>query len=192
MWSNLSEDFSQMVERIIDECELKVTKGKTDIAIINEAMNDKEIVKKFLEKYINAWKKWVKARGPHEISPFLEWVGAYLFGEYLTQLFRFNNSVKAVVKKGKSNVDAQVFITYIYSDGELKKIKELKEKYNIDHMKDEIEIGKFLLSNCVKSIPRFISNIMDIKYRLFTSKVEGTIKEDNSLELLLIYDGRIG
>ena len=180
-----------MVERIIMDCNFQIEKGKTDIAIINWAMHDKEVVKEFLEAYIDAWNKWVGARGAHKISPFLEWVGENLFTDYLTALFHFNETIKAEVKRGNSDMECRVYIKYTYSDGELKKIKELKDKYNINHIKNEIELAKFLFSNCVKSIPKFLTNIMDIQYRLFTSRVDGNIKKDKSLVIQLVYDGRI-
>jgi len=181
-----------MAYRIIKASNLQVMGGKFEKAIIDEANYDLNVVNAFLKRFQDVWMKWVKARGPHLISPFLEVVGSHIFYEFLTKLFHFNPSLKVEVRKGQSNVDSQILINHVYTLEELRTLKKLKEEFDITHISDEIEIAKMMLSNCIKSITKFLSNIMNIKYRLFTSKLDGHIKKDNSLEINLIYDGRIG
>ncbi len=181
-----------MVERIANASKFQISGGKLEKAVYGEANRDQAIVKPFIEKYNSFWLKWAKARGPHVLSPFLEVVGGVLFFEFLTKFFKFNDSIQIKVMKGQSNVDSQIKIDYIFKKEELEVLKQLKKKFNIINIPDEYEFAKMLLSNCVKSIARFLSNIMNIKYRFFTSKIDGHLKDDKTLEINLVYDGRIG
>ena len=182
-----------MAERIMSVSHFEISGGKLEKAIINEANHDQEVKNFYLSQFQPVWIKWTKAKGPHLISPFLEIVGPHIFIDYLTKLFSFDpTKLKVQIKKGKSNVDAIINLTYLYDKEELKILKKLKEKYRIVHIDKENEIAKTLLSNCVKSMSKFLSNIINIKYRLFTSQIETNLKEDNTMEIILALDGRIG
>ncbi|MFX1453396.1 MAG: hypothetical protein ACFFCM_21355 [Promethearchaeota archaeon] len=188
----MHEKFSQMAERIINESNLEISGGKLEQAIINEANYNQEAVQLYLGRFQPIWEKWVSLKGSYLISPFLEFAGSYIFTEFLTEIFSFDSKLKVVVKKGASNVDANIDLFYIFDAEELWILKNLKEKYNINHIVDESEMAKILLSNCTKCLTRFLSNIMNIRYRLFTSQVETNLKPDNTLEINIHFDGRIG
>ncbi|MHA1300320.1 MAG: hypothetical protein ACTSO9_12935 [Candidatus Helarchaeota archaeon] len=186
-------NFPQMVERITNASNFEISGGKLEKAIINESNHDQNNVKLFLDRFQPVWKKWVKARGSHLISPFLEAVGMHIFKDFLARLFAFDyNRINVQVEKGRSNVDSNIELIYSYDKDELEILKKFKEKYNIKHISDEKELAKILLSNCAKSITKFLSNIMNIKYRLFTSNIETDLKQDDNLEIKINYDGRIG
>lgn len=102
-----------------------------------------------------------------------------------------STQLKIKIKKGNSNVDAQINLIYSFNKEELETLKKLKEKYRLEHIANENEIAKILLSNCTKSLTKFLSNIINLKYRLFTSQINMDLKE-NILELNIIFDGRIG
>ncbi len=188
----LHQNFSPMVERIISESNLEISGGRLEKAIVNEANYNQIAVKSYLERFHPIWQKWVSIKGSYLISPFLEFAGSYIFTEFLTEIFSFDSNLKVEVKKGKSNVDADIDLYYIFDAEELNVLRYLKEKYRIDHITDENEIAKILLSNCTKSLTKFLSNIMNIRYRLFTSKVDTNLREDNTLEINIHFDGRIG
>ena len=181
-----------MVERIIGESNLEISGGKLEKAIINEANYNQKAVKSYLARFQPIWERWVSIKGSYLISPFLEFAGSYIITEFLTELFSFDSKLKVEVKKGSSNVDADINLYYIFDKEELEILRHLKEKYRIDHIADENEIAKTLLSSCTKSLTKFLSNIMNIRYRLFTSKVETNLKTDNTFEINIHFDGRIG
>lgn len=189
----MQNDFAQMVERIISASYLEISEGKLELAISDEANHDQEIVESFLNRFQPIWINWKKAKGPHLISPFLEVVGPQIFIDFLTKLFCYNpDELNVTIKKGNSNVDAQINLIYSFNEEELKILKKLKNKYGLEQIADENEMAKILFSNCIKSLTKFLSNIINIRYRLFTSQINMNVTENDILELNIIFDGRIG
>ena len=189
----MQNDFSQIIERIINASYLEIAEGKLELAISDEANRNQEIVEVFLNRFQPIWENWKKSKGPHLISPFLEIVGPQIFIDFLTEFFCYNPSeLKVTIKKGNSNVDAKIYLIYSFNEEELNILKELKTKYSLEHIADENEMAKILFSNCVKSLPKFLSNIINVKYRFFTSQINMNVTENNMLELNMIFDGRIG
>lgn len=179
-----------MVERIVKSSKMVIAGGKMTQAFSEEAKRGP--AEKFINQFHQYYKQWVSKQGSHMISPFIKWVGKQLFGYFLCFFFSFDQKrLEPSVEVGGSNVDAHITVKYTYTPSELKLIKEIVEKYGIQSQTSQ-DVAKSLLSNAVKSITKYLSPIVELSYRLFTSKVDLQLLGDGSLEVVIRFDGRIG
>ncbi len=187
----MSSEFTEFVDRIFSKSRLEITGGKLANAFLSEAERDERILKEFINSFKPLWEKWKKDQGKHLISPFIEAHGNLIFRKWLTEIFPFQYySLRLSCLRGPSSVDAVMLLNYFYSPEELKVIESKIKEYDLDYSTEEV--CKILLTNALKSIPKTISEIMEIDYKIMIEKLINYDKTKQGFQVMVRAVGRIG
>ncbi len=184
------ERFGEFLERIIGTSKLELAEGKLKNTYLAEAERSELILGEFLDAFSPRWNLWKRKKGTHMISPFIGEQGPYIFKLWLSFVFPFNyRRLETGCEKGKSMVDSQGWVEYVYTKEERDLIQGICKKYQIE-MSEE-DIVRILITNAIKSIDPTISRILETNYRMFIDKIDFPEKSD-SLKIRVEFVGRIG
>ncbi|TFF88608.1 MAG: hypothetical protein EU549_02670 [Promethearchaeota archaeon] len=185
------QEFSNFVNRIIENSRLEINGGRLSKAFLAEASRKNEQLMKFKDDFRPIWDKWKKDQGKHLISPFIEAHGNIIFRKWLTEIFPFQYySLRLSCKRGPSSVDAVMLLNYFYSPEELEIIESKIKQYSLDFPIEEV--CRMLLTNAMKSIPQTISDIMEIDYRIMVEKIKNYKRTKQGFQIMIRAVGRIG
>jgi hypothetical protein len=183
--------FKEFVERIIGKSRLELAGGKLATAFQEETVRNNLLLSEFLDTFMPRWEWWKTKKGAHQISPFIEEVGAHIFKIWLSFTFPFNyRRLEIECAKGESMVDAQGSVYYTYSPDEREIIKAICDQFNIDT--PERDVARLLITNAIKSLDPTISKIIGNSYRIFTDKIDFFDGDNDAFFIRIGFVGRIG
>ncbi|NVM55988.1 MAG: hypothetical protein HWN66_19985 [Candidatus Helarchaeota archaeon] len=179
------EKFYNFIERILESSHLQIAAGAIQQAFREEIFLNAEEIHRYLKRMKILLENWKKESKTDFISRFIEDLGSILFKTWLSEIFSFElKQIEVNCPRGPSSVDFLLGISYYYNKNELKIIRDLLIKHDINSQEDEV--ARTLFVEAIKSITDTFSKIIGQPYKIFTSNVDLIMKRG---VLQILYEG---
>ncbi|NHI92876.1 MAG: hypothetical protein EAX96_10275 [Candidatus Lokiarchaeota archaeon] len=171
--TKVSLEFQKFADTIIRRTRLEVEGGIMDIAFLEYITEFKTVLWNFEEKAKKLFTSWKEKGGGFfsDVGDFFIKQGPDLFRIWLTEIFPFSSKHIIINCSKHSAVDSQVKINYYYQKNEIEALRNIMTVQNIINF-DLKDAAAKLLVNAIKIISKSFTAIIEMEYKIFTSRLD--------------------